>query len=74
MVVDSIVINLLKSLEDNRDSQHYSAAEDILIKVIFSKNNEGKFFKAMDLHLLLAASMASRGSYEKAIDEFDKAI
>jgi|JI61114C2RNA_FD_contig_51_1828941_length_356_multi_1_in_0_out_0_1 hypothetical protein len=61
---------MLKSLEQNPVATQYAAAEDILNKIIYSKTNEGKFFKQMDLHLLLAASLASRGHFQKAISEF----
>jgi len=68
------VVNLLKSLEQNPTPAQYASAEEVLNKIIYSKTNEGKFFRKMDLHLLLAGSLASRGHYQKAISEFETAL
>jgi hypothetical protein len=36
----------------------------VLRKLIASKKNQGKFFKLMDLHLLLAASLGELKKYD----------
>lgn len=73
-IVDSIVINLLKNLEEHPNQKSFESSVEVIRKLINSKKNEGKFFKLMDLHLLLGASLAELNQFDESISEFRVAV